>query len=190
MKDRYTNIYLQVEMPLQIGSTSVLRLRNSIRVDNDNGLTVICDLPSDRCTVNVTGWYFAKTGGLLGTYNNEPMDDFVSPSRTIAPSVEQFADSWTVGTKCQLENYAIDLQVSPESPVHKMCAKYFIERDSIFRPCFGVVEPEPFMRMCINENANSNSILSEKDLCNVISFYNSECKSEGVIVKSPSVCGE
>ncbi len=51
------------EMPVQFGSTVVRRLGNFIRVDSNRGVTVTCNLPYNRCTVNVTGWYYAKTGG-------------------------------------------------------------------------------------------------------------------------------
>lgn len=47
---------VRTEMPIEFDGTSIRRLENSIRLDNAKGLTVICDLIHDRCTVNVTGW--------------------------------------------------------------------------------------------------------------------------------------
>ena len=44
------------EMPVEFDNTAIQRVGNTIRLDNSMGLTVICDLVHDRCTVNVTGW--------------------------------------------------------------------------------------------------------------------------------------
>ena len=46
----------RVEMPVEFDSTAIQRIGNTIRLDNAEGLTVICDLVHDRCTANVTGW--------------------------------------------------------------------------------------------------------------------------------------
>lgn len=45
------------------------------------------------------GWYYGKTAGLLGTYDNEPSNDFTTIDRSVAERPEQLADGWTVGTK-------------------------------------------------------------------------------------------
>ena len=45
------------------------------------------------------GWYYGKTAGLLGTYDNEPSNDFTTIDRGLAEKPEQLADGWTVGTK-------------------------------------------------------------------------------------------
>ncbi len=51
------------ETPVEFGTTVVRRDGNLVRVDSGKGVSVKCDLPYDRCSVSVTGWYFGKTGG-------------------------------------------------------------------------------------------------------------------------------
>merc|ERR1719454_635716 len=66
------------ELPYITGHTTVRRVGDSVRVDNDHGFTVTCELPHNICTVNVSGWYYGKTAGLLGTYDNEHSNDFMT----------------------------------------------------------------------------------------------------------------
>ena len=180
-----------LEMPVQMEDTTILRTYHEIRVQNKHGVTVSCNLDRDRCTLEVTGWYYGKTGGLFGTYNNEPVDDFMTPSHIIANNEADFADSWTVGARCRPRNYATDVQTSPDNHRYKLCAKYFMADDSPFRPCFRVMEPERFMHMCLNDMPeNINSIPSEEDLCKIASFYVHECRAQHVLLEEPKVCGE
>ena len=55
------------ELPLFMDGTAILREANVIRVKNENGVNAYCDLTYDRCTLEVSGWYFGRTAGLLGT---------------------------------------------------------------------------------------------------------------------------
>ncbi len=73
------------------------------------GISVICDLPHDRCTVNVTGWYYGKTGGLFGTYDNEPSNDWTKSDNTLADSPETLAASWSVAQRCRTRNNAVQV---------------------------------------------------------------------------------
>ena len=117
------------------------------------------------------------------------MDDFMTPGGAIAENEGDLADTWTVGQRCRQNNYAIDVDVSPDNHVYKLCAKYFLAEDSPFRSCYRMVSPEPFMRMCLND-MNVNRIPSEEDMCRIGHFYMAECKEDGVPLTLPNVCGE
>ena len=177
------------ETPIEFGSTVVRRVGNQIRVDSENGITVTCDLMHDRCRVNVTGWYYGKTGGLFGTYDNEPSTDFTKSNNMKASSPEEFASTWSVGRSCSVRNYAVQ---GPESVDRtRLCGKYFMEETSPFRMCFKQVPHEPFMTMCLNDlPTNVNRRASEEDICDVASFYVEECELAGVPVRMPTACGE
>ena len=45
-------------------------------------------------SVTISGWYFGKTGGLLGVYDNEPSNDWMTSGRAIVSDVAQFAETW------------------------------------------------------------------------------------------------
>ncbi|ELU04621.1 hypothetical protein CAPTEDRAFT_222921 [Capitella teleta] len=179
----------RIEMPVAFGNTTISRIGSMIRVDNTLGLTVDCNLPYDRCTVNVTGWYFSKTGGLFGTYNNEPADDFTTAENTRASTPEQLADSWTAGQRCRPENYAVNVAPEPHTEAYKICSRMFKEDASPFRPCYKVVDPQPFQKMCENDlMLKENRLPTEQDACNANAFYVDVCRREGVNVRIPHSC--
>ena len=47
-------------------------------------------------SVTISGWYFGKTGGLLGIYDNEPSNDWMTPQRDVVDDIKTFATSWQV----------------------------------------------------------------------------------------------
>merc|ERR1712179_578193 len=49
---------------------------------------------SDLITVKLNGWYFGKTSGLLGTYDNEPSNDFLSSYGRPINNAARFARTW------------------------------------------------------------------------------------------------
>ena len=169
----------RTELPITTEHTAIYRVGNTLRVDNDHGVTIVCDLPHDRCTVSVSGWYFGKTAGLLGTYDNEPATDFTTSTGSRATSPEALADSWTVGRRCVAVNHAVSSEPSPSSPNYEKCASYFKSNSSPFRPCFKQIEPATFMTMCGND-----------DPCNSAAFYIDECSRKGVPIRMPADCGE
>ncbi len=181
----------QTDMPFTYEKTSILRIGSSIRVDNDYGITVTCDLPHNMCSINVTGWYYGKTGGMLGTYDNEPYNDYTTSDHSKVTRPEQLADSWTVGRKCTVTNNARIMNPDPKTRTYRTCSKYFESDSSPFRICFKQVDHKPFMNMCVNDLATRpNTIESENDVCDVAAFYVDECKRHGIPIRMPSLCGE
>ena len=167
------------DLPLEVEGTIIKRVASMIFINNPNGINIDCDLVHDRCTVAVSGWYFGKTGGLLGTYDNEPITDLMKPDNTLASTVEEMAESWIVGSRCRATNYAKVTREDEYSPKYQACAKYFTETTSPFRPCFRQVDPEPFMTMCLND----------EDSCDAASYYVYECKKNSVTIRQPRECG-
>ena len=179
-----------VEMPLTFHNTTIMRMGHIIRIDNTKGVTVDCHLVQNRCTVNVTGWYFGKTAGLFGTYNNEPVDDFTTSSNSISSDVGSFAQTWSMGTRCSAMNHATTVTAAPSTQQYRVCAALFKNEFSQFRPCFKIIEPSAFMTMCINDIAtNVNRQPTEQDTCRIAAFYVDECRREGVPVRVPKTCG-
>ncbi len=182
---------VQTELPIVAGHTYVSREGNNVKVISDHGMKVTCDLPHDRCTVDVTGWYYGKTGGLFGTYDNEPSNDFTNSERQQESQVEQLADSWTVGRRCRVSNRATHVREVPNTRMTQLCASYYRDQSSPFRKCFKQVDNEAFMHMCLDEMpVDENRLPTEEDICNVASFYVDECRRSGVPLTMPSACCE
>ncbi|XP_064626174.1 apolipophorins-like [Lineus longissimus] len=181
---------VRTELPYQYMNTTVVRNGYSIRVHNDNGFTMTCDMANDICTFNVTGWYFGKMAGLLGTYNNEQYDDKLTADRRIEDNVEQFARSWEVGSYCHVSrNIARQVTTTKGSESDKLCRKYFEYSKSVFRPCFKQVDPAPHLVNCISDiEQDSTSRTIEEKGCGTFTGYVAECRRLGVPIRVPQTC--
>lgn len=180
----------QTELPFSASSTLVHREGDTVIVDNGHGMTVTCDLTYDRCTIELSGWHYNKTAGLLGTFDNEPSNDFMTSQRSRAMTPEQLADSWTVGPKCRVANHAVHVtETSADRRSVQLCAKFFEQQSSSLRKCFKQVDHKAFMDMCLDDMPfRSNRLPSESDVCNSVAFYVRECRQAGVFVPTPSHC--
>lgn len=179
------------EMPLRVANTTVKRTGNAISIDSDRGFSVFCDLTHDICSISVSGWYYNKMAGLLGTYDNEPSNDMTTIDNTVADRPETLAYSWTVGQRCRPNNRAIEQRAEPDTKRYQVCAKYFENSASPFRSCFRQVNPEPYIQMCINDLPSTDEeIMSEEGVCKVAAAYVQECRRHEVHLRLPKTCGK
>lgn len=116
---------------------SLERVGNWIKLDAGRGLIITGDLPSNVFTIEVSGWYFGKLAGILGTYNNEQYDELTTGDNKIVKNEDSFYNSWEVSKKCRPNgNNAVDI-IQDESDVKYIkCAKVLKSTDSVLRPCF------------------------------------------------------
>ena len=54
------------------------------------------DTRTNLLTIEVSPFFFASTGGLLGMFDNEPEFDLMKPDGSQAADVVEFANSWEV----------------------------------------------------------------------------------------------
>ena len=85
----------KIELPVQFFNTTITRMGAKVILTSALGVEVACDNIHGLCTVEMNGHYFAKTGGLFGTYNYEPLDDWTSSNNQNKTDVLSFANSWT-----------------------------------------------------------------------------------------------
>lgn len=133
-----------VDMPVMFDKVLVSRLSNTVTVSNKNGASVECDWNHDICTVHVSGWYFGKTAGMFGRYDNEPTSDIQKPSGESVSEIYKMADSWGVSSQCStLQNLARRTEPLKTSKEYEQCAAHFKSARSPFRPCFSLVRYRP-----------------------------------------------
>lgn len=180
----------RVEMPIKVANMSVMRNGNMIRVMDDlRGLDVMCDLPHDHCTVAISGWYFGKTAGLLGTYDNEPSNDLMTIDKSLMTEPAQVAETWTVGQRCRSANRAIVVNPDTETRRYRACAELFANASSMFRTGYRVVDPAMFMTMCLNDvSISDNSLEGQTDICRTAAAYVHECRRHEVHLRMPKQC--
>ncbi|XP_077982070.1 uncharacterized protein LOC144437076 [Glandiceps talaboti] len=181
---------IPVELPIQHINTTVVREGDLIKVHNTKGITVTCNLKRDVCTLEVSGWYFDKTGGLAGTYNNEPSDDFTTSDNRVTDNSEDLARSWEVGRQCRNHmNRATLCENISRTPKAEPCNKLFQDNTSPLRKCFGLIDPKPYHTMCMNDLCSAkNDVDTENIQCNAAAAYVTECQLMGVDMYMPNNC--
>ena len=158
-------------------------------MDYDRGIEMICLVPWDVCTIKMTGWFYGKTYGLLGTFNHEPHDDFMNPKKQIVTDVEEFADSWRLRDDCLKKNYAPRLPM--ENLIPEECEMMFTTLDSALSPCFSHLDTAPFKAMCAADMiAMTNRANIQRATCQSAAAYVASCRAVGVDLWMPPKCGE
>lgn len=171
------------ELPFVFGRLSVERIGNQIKLNSGRGLTITGDLIHEHFVIGISGWYFGKVAGLLGTYNNEQYDDMVLNNGQLTSDIEQFKTSWEVSRRCRADrNLATDIPVTESAQGYAECAALFKNNDSPVRPCYKQVDPESFMHMCMGH------MLDNEGICKSTSLYVQSCRLQGVNLPLPQQC--
>lgn len=137
-----------------------------------------CNLKYDLCVLELSGFYFGKTAGLLGTMNNEPMDDTLSADGIVTKDIGRFAQSWSLDrTTCGNENLA----GKPETVENDYCDWLFVNKSSEFSGCFNVIDPGHYARACFNSK-------NEEEICTVAMSYMQMCNFYDTYLRIPDKC--
>ena len=164
------------DLPVIFQETYIHREGNKISYINSKGLIIICNLVHEICIVKISGWSFGKVGGLLGVYDNEPSNEFMTLNRTIALNLRDFISSWKSPVDCPDTNNEI-LYDEPSEWDRKKCSELFQNDSSHLFPCFELVDPEPYREMCLNQlDLMKHSPTSTRGFCQVTSSYIESCK--------------
>ena len=118
-----------------------MRYINSIRIHNTNGVTITCEIAQDICTVDISGWYYGKTAGLLGTYNYNDLDDMTNSEGDMSRHLDEFTRSWKVGKRCagsEIDSLP-ECNKDPHVEENAVCAEHFLNEVSTLTKCLGVV---------------------------------------------------
>jgi hypothetical protein len=179
-------------MPFEYKNTTISRDETTIKVINARGIVFTFDTAKDIVTLDISGWYFGKTAGLFGLYDNEPSNDFIMPSHKIANDVQTFTFAWEVSPFCRgSRNLARTVQTTPGSQVETACKKFFESGESVLRPCFSVVPVQNYYKRCVSDLEQDFSRQKpEAKACKVIQTYIAECKKAEVELKAPEKCGK
>ncbi|KAJ8315904.1 hypothetical protein KUTeg_006538 [Tegillarca granosa] len=88
------------QLPYKSSEVEIKQEGETVKI-NGRGFSVVSDIPRERYDINVSGWYFGKTGGLLGTLNNERHDDLMMSNKKTTTDVNALVDSWEVDSNCK-----------------------------------------------------------------------------------------
>lgn len=86
-----------------------------------------------------TGWYFGKTAGLLGTLDNEPINDMLSSNGYLEPDLFKFTESWSLNENTCSTYTSVLRKAAPSPQIVELCDSYFKHKTSPLFTCFSVV---------------------------------------------------
>lgn len=179
-------------LPMQIGDTVIYRDSDILVIRSNNGFELNCNLQFDLCWFQLSGWYYGKTAGILGTVNNEIYDDFLTSKHLVTQNENVFKESWA------LKECKHDLQERTEYTISNellnICDTFFRSKISQFVNCFSIVDSLPFYEMCLDMGANSISNFThidhpaQKGACAVALGYIETCADENIPLRVPDIC--
>ena len=120
-------------MPYTSDQVSIIRLGNRVIFESQSGVNVLSDFKSNYHFIGLSGWYFGKVAGVLGTYDNEPSNDLMIPSGAVVKPIKKFMNEWEVGDRCRSKNMYTDAE---KKVTHDGCSATFEKTSSSLRPCF------------------------------------------------------
>ena len=142
------------------------------------GLRVSCNTVYNVCTFTISGWYFGKTGGLLGIYDNEPSNDWMTSDRQIVNSLEDFVNSWSVthDRQCPVRFFS-NSPAQPTLEEAQACQSVFASTDSALMPCYSTIDPAPYMTMCLRDmHTMKNRADKQAGVCSSAAAYIKQCQ--------------
>ncbi|EGI63145.1 Apolipophorin [Acromyrmex echinatior] len=183
ISQKSADITSNLQLPIELDNdTYVYQVENVVMVERKhNQFRLECNLKFNVCTLELSGWYYGKTAGLLGTMNNEQFDDTLGSNKLLLKNIGSFAHSWSIGENCaDTTNRASKIQQQDNS-VATFCDELFVNKSSEFSVCFGVIDPTEYVDMCL-------SSLTETEVCTVAMSYMQMCMFRDTYLRIPDRC--
>ncbi|XP_052426097.1 alpha-tectorin-like [Carassius gibelio] len=168
---------------LDSGRVSVYSTGGFTYVSTDFGFTVTFGFWAVNIVVPAD--YSGVVCGICGNFNGNPGDDFLTPSGTPAPSIDQFGAEWMVedGMPCNdgSENTCPDCCRDESTTLISQALCGIIRNtQGPFSFCHGSVDPQAYFDSCVFDvctSENNNDVL-----CHSVQAYASSCQSANAVV--------
>ncbi|XP_025074116.1 uncharacterized protein LOC105427375 [Pogonomyrmex barbatus] len=182
ISQKSADITSNLQLPIELDNdTYVYQVENVVTVERKhNQFRLQCNLKFNLCTLELSGWYYGKTAGLLGTMNNEQFDDILGSNKLYLKDTGSFAHSWCIEDCTDMENHASRIQ-QEDMTLLTFCEELFVNKSSEFGACFGVVSPTEYADMCLNS-------LTEAEVCTVAMSYMQMCMFGDTHLRIPDRC--
>ncbi|XP_059388909.1 alpha-tectorin-like [Carassius carassius] len=168
---------------LDSGRVSVYSTGGFTYVSTDFGFTVTYGFWAVNIVVPAD--YSGVVCGICGNFNGNPGDDFLTPSGTPAPSVDQFGAEWMVedGMPCNdgSGNTCPDCcRDEITTLISQALCEIIRDIQGPFSFCHGSVDPQAYFDSCVFDvctSENNNDVL-----CHSVQAYASSCQSANAVV--------
>ena len=172
-----------------MNDVTIARDMDILSIISDTEFALSCNVQFDLCWFEVSGWYFGKTAGVLGTMNNENFDEFTTSRNQITKNPIEFTDSWSV-QKCKQKMLADKLQPAITKEANTICDLYF--KSGMLSACADTIDIQPFYDICLDLASNSNQVRlghpANKGACTAALAYIEACTSAKIPMRVPDQC--
>ncbi|XP_056190274.1 LOW QUALITY PROTEIN: SCO-spondin-like [Falco biarmicus] len=180
----------EVTLPFAGAELSVRRASSSFLLLQTLGAHVLWGLETPATYITLQPTFAGKVRGLCGTYNWNQQDEFTTPAGDVETSITAFANKYRVAGDCPA------LGPFPLDPCSAFAGRRELAEASCavlygpaFQPCHQVVEPEPFLQLCLHDACSCRG--GQHCLCPVLAAYAQRCAQEGAVLtwRNQSFCG-
>lgn len=183
LSQKSANVTSNLRLPIELDdATYVYQVENVVMVERKhNQFRLECNFKFNLCTLELSGWYYGKTAGLLGTMSNEQLDDTLGSNKLFLRDTGSLAHSWSIDESCaDTANHASKVQQQDDT-VSTFCYELFQNKSSEFGVCFGVIDPTEYFGMCLSSPA-------ETEVCTVAMSYMQMCLFRDTYLRIPDRC--
>ncbi|KAL9926249.1 apolipoprotein lipid transfer particle isoform 1-T7 [Glossina fuscipes fuscipes] len=179
----------EILLPFKAGEAIVHRENDILTISSGTEFILNCNIQFDLCWIEISGWYFGHTAGVLGTMNNEPFDDLLTSKHYITENAHEFTDSWSLGG-CKEKTKPVNLELSVAEKVKKICDDFFTS--GILSACADTLDVKPFYEICIDLGSDANALQPEnpvnKGACAAALAYIEACTNAHIPLRVPEQC--
>lgn len=174
---------------LKNGKLLMFQSGRSVVIETDFGLTVRYDW-EHYLEVDLSATYAGKTCGLCGNFNNNPNDDFTTPSGTQAGGTVAFGSSWKVPGLVKNALCKDDCVGGCERCEHSLmkkwegdlfCGLITLVLDGPFIKCHSVIDPQAYLENCKYDVCMGGGL--RHFLCRALEAYAEACQLAGIQVQ-------
>ncbi|XP_064334830.1 uncharacterized protein LOC105089063 [Camelus dromedarius] len=155
--------------------------KTRIELTSEDGVSIACDVQAGLCSLTLGVWQHGLSAGFLGTNDNEADNELMLPDGSVANSLEEFTLAWQVGSDCRAVEKT-QLACLGQSPT---CQAFFQDPYSSLGNCFGVVDPTPFLNLCLQDTCGTQEL---QTACTLAATYIHLCARGFVPMDPPPQC--
>ncbi|XP_064218945.1 uncharacterized protein LOC110568750 [Aotus nancymaae] len=166
-----------LQLPLAMKRKDIPR----IELASEDGVSISCDVPTGLCSLTLGLWHHGISAGLPGTNDNEAGNELMLPDGSVARSLEELSLAWQVDGDCRATEKT--QQACPgQSPT---CLAFFQDPRSSLGNCFQVVDPAPFLSLCMQDSCGTWEL---QPACTLAAAYIHLCARSFVPLAPPPQC--
>ncbi|XP_055965485.1 von Willebrand factor-like, partial [Sorex fumeus] len=131
--------------------------------------------------------YQERVCGLCGNFDGVQNNDFTSSSLQVEENPVDFGNSWKVNPQCA-DTRKVPLDMAPATCRDNLLKQTMVDSScriltsDIFRECNKLVDPEPFLDVCIYDSCSCESVGDCACFCDAVAAYAHLCAQHGQVV--------